>query len=161
MIDLILTKSISRFARNTVTLLVTVRELKSLGVGVFFEEQNLHSLSGDGELMLSILASYAQEESRSTSENCKWRIRKDFKEGKTYLDRHRKSSERVDELESIRSERISKAKMIDRFIRDIGSRPLALTAFDEKLWLAVIDIATVSRDGNITFKFRNGSEITE
>jgi len=83
MIDLILTKSISRFARNTVTLLVTVRELKRLGVGVFFEEQNLHSLSGDGELMLSILASYAQEESRSTSENCKWRIRKDFKEGKT------------------------------------------------------------------------------
>lgn len=81
-IDLVLTKSISRFARNTVTLLETVRELKALGVGVFFEEQNLHSLSGDGELMLTILASYAQEESRSVSENCKWRIRKDFKEGK-------------------------------------------------------------------------------
>ena len=81
-IDLVLTKSISRFARNTVTLLETVRELKDLGVGVYFEEQNLHSLSGDGELMLTILASYAQEESRSVSENCKWRIRKDFKEGK-------------------------------------------------------------------------------
>lgn len=81
-IDLILTKSISRFARNTVTLLETIRELKGIGVGVFFEEQNLHSLSGDGELMLTILASYAQEESRSVSENCKWRIRKDFKEGK-------------------------------------------------------------------------------
>ena len=81
-IDLILTKSISRFARNTVTLLETVRELKNLGVGVYFEEQNLHSLSGDGELMLTILASYAQEESRSVSENQKWRIRKDFKEGK-------------------------------------------------------------------------------
>jgi site-specific DNA recombinase len=86
-IDLILTKSISRLARNTVTLLETVRELKGLGVGVYFEEQNLYSLSGDGELMLSILASYAQEESRSTSENCKWRIRKDFREGKasTYI----------------------------------------------------------------------------
>ena len=81
-IDLVLTKSISRFARNTVTLLEIVRELKDLGVGVCFEEQNLHSLSGDGELMLTILASYAQEESRSVSENCKWRIRKDFKEGK-------------------------------------------------------------------------------
>ena len=81
-IDLVLTKSISRFARNTVTLLETVRELKDLGVGVYFEEQNLHSLSGDGELMLTILASYAQEESRSASENQKWRIRKDFKEGK-------------------------------------------------------------------------------
>ena len=80
-IDLILTKAISRFARNTVTLLETVRELKELGVGVYFEEQNLHSLSGDGELMLTVLASYAQEESRSASENCKWRIRKDFKEG--------------------------------------------------------------------------------
>ncbi|MGI6169234.1 MAG: recombinase family protein [Christensenellales bacterium] len=81
-IDLVLTKSISRFARNTVTLLETVRELKDLDVGVFFEEQNLHSLSGDGELMLTILASYAQEESRSASENQKWRIRKDFKEGR-------------------------------------------------------------------------------
>jgi DNA invertase Pin-like site-specific DNA recombinase len=81
-IDLILTKSISRFARNTVALLETVRELKDIGVGVYFEEQNLHSLSGDGELMLTILASYAQEESRSVSENQKWRIRKDFKEGK-------------------------------------------------------------------------------
>ena len=81
-IDLVITKAISRFARNTVTLLETVRELKDLGVGVYFEEQNLHSLSGDGELMLTILASYAQEESRSVSENCKWRIRKNFKEGK-------------------------------------------------------------------------------
>lgn len=81
-INFIITKSISRFARNTVDLLQTVRELKALGVGVFFEEQNLNSLSGDGELMLTILAAYAQEESRSVSENCKWRIRKDFKEGK-------------------------------------------------------------------------------
>ena len=68
-VDLILTKSISRFARNTVTLLETVRELKDLGVDVYFEEQNIHSLSADGELMLTILASYAQEESRSASEN--------------------------------------------------------------------------------------------
>ena len=59
-IDLVLTKSISRFARNTVTLLETVRELKTLGIDVFFEEQNIHSMSGDGELMLTILASYAQ-----------------------------------------------------------------------------------------------------
>ena len=80
-IDLIITKSISRFARNTVTLLETVRELKALGIDVFFEEQNIHSMSGDGELMLTILASYAQEESRSVSENCKWRIRKKFEQG--------------------------------------------------------------------------------
>ena len=81
-IDLILTKSISRFARNTVTMLETVREFKALGVDVYFEEQNIHSISGDGELMLTILASFAQEESKSVSDNCKWRIRKDFSEGK-------------------------------------------------------------------------------
>ena len=80
-IDMIITKSISRFARNTVTLLETVRELKALGVDVYFEEQNIHSMSGDGELMLTILASYAQEESRSVSENCKWRIREKMKQG--------------------------------------------------------------------------------
>ena len=83
-IDLIITKSISRFSRNTVTLLETVRELKTLGVDVYFEEQNIHTLSADGELMLTILASYAQEESRSASENQKWRIRKNFEEGKPW-----------------------------------------------------------------------------
>ena len=83
-IDLIITKSISRFARNTVVLLQTVRELKSIGVDVYFEEQNLHSMSGDGELMLTILASFAQEESLSASENQKWRIRKNFKDGKPW-----------------------------------------------------------------------------
>ena len=80
-IDLILVKSISRFARNTLTLLNTVRELKGLGIGVYFEEQKLDTLSGDGEFMLTILASFAQEESRSVSENCKWRIRKKFEQG--------------------------------------------------------------------------------
>jgi DNA invertase Pin-like site-specific DNA recombinase len=80
-IDLVLTKSISRFARNTVDLLEAVRELKDLNVDVFFEEQNMHTMSGEGELMLTILASYAQEESRSVSENCKWSIRKRFIDG--------------------------------------------------------------------------------
>ena len=80
-INMVITKSISRFARNTVTLLETVRELKGLGVDVFFEEQNIHSKSADGELMLTILASYAQEESRSVSENMKWRIRKAYEKG--------------------------------------------------------------------------------
>lgn len=80
-IDLILTKAISRFARNTMTMLETVRELKSLNVDVFFEEQNLHSMSSDGEMVLTLLASVAQEEARSVSENQKWRIRKDFEKG--------------------------------------------------------------------------------
>lgn len=80
-IDMVITKSISRFARNTVTLLQTIRELKAIGVDVYFEEQNIHTLSSEGELLLTILASYAQEESRSVSENCKWRIRNNFEQG--------------------------------------------------------------------------------
>jgi len=81
-IDMILTKAISRFARNTITLLESVRELKSIGVDVYFEEQNIHTLSGAGELMLTVFAAFAQEESRSVSENCKWRIRHDFEKGR-------------------------------------------------------------------------------
>ena len=80
-IDHIVTKSISRLARNTVTLLETVRELKAVGISVFFEEQNIDTGTDDGELMLSILASYAQEESLSTSENMKWRIHSNFQNG--------------------------------------------------------------------------------
>ena len=81
-IDIILTKSISRFARNTVDLLNTVRHLKEKNISVQFERENLDSLSSDGELMLSILSSYAQEESLSISENVKWGIRKRFAQGK-------------------------------------------------------------------------------
>ena len=80
-IDRILCKSTSRFARNTVTLLETARELKGLGISVSFEKENIDTMSGDGELMLTILASFAQEESRSVSENCKWRVRKKFEQG--------------------------------------------------------------------------------
>ena len=80
-IQLILTKSISRFARNTVDLLNTVRHLKELGVEVRFEKERIHSLSDDGELMLTLLASFAQEESRSISENAKWAIRKRYERG--------------------------------------------------------------------------------
>ncbi len=80
-IDHIITKSISRFSRNTVTLLETVRELKDLGISVYFEEQSIDTSTADGELMLSILASYAQEESLSASENQKWRVRRNFEEG--------------------------------------------------------------------------------
>lgn len=81
-IDIIITKSISRFARNTVDLLENVRYLKNLGVEVRFEKENINSMSGDGELMMTILASYAQEEIRSISDNIKWRMRKSMQTGK-------------------------------------------------------------------------------
>lgn len=80
-IDIVLTKSISRFARNTVDLLNTVRRLKELGISVRFEKEHIDSLTEDGELMLTLLASFAQEESRSISENVKWGTIKRFKEG--------------------------------------------------------------------------------
>ena len=83
-VDMVITKSTTRFARNTVTMLETVRMLKEFGVDVFFEKENIHSMSGDGELMLTILASFAQEESRSVSDNCKWRIQEKMKKGEAF-----------------------------------------------------------------------------
>jgi len=80
-IDIILTKSISRFARNTVDLLTTVRRLKELGISVRFEKEKIDSLSEDGELMLTLLASFAQEEIRSLSDNVKWGTRKRMEKG--------------------------------------------------------------------------------
>ena len=80
-IDLILVKSISRFARNTIDTLTAVRHLKDIGVEVRFEREGISTWSGDGELMLTILASYAQEESESISRNGKWAVRKKFEQG--------------------------------------------------------------------------------
>lgn len=80
-VDMVISKSVSHFARNTVTFLETVWELKLIGVDVYFEEQNIHSISTDGELMLSILAFYAQEESLSAIENQKWHIKCNFENG--------------------------------------------------------------------------------
>lgn len=80
-IDLILAKSLQRFARNTVDLLATVRQLKEHNVEVFFEKENLSTFSHDGELMLSIMASFAQEESRNISDNVRWGIKKRFEQG--------------------------------------------------------------------------------
>ena len=82
LVDMVVTKSISRFARNTVTTLEAVRELKELGIDVWFLSDDIHSLSAEGELMLTLLSSFAQEESRSASENKLFHVRKCFKEGK-------------------------------------------------------------------------------
>jgi len=84
-IDLILTKSVSRFARNTVDTLTTVRELKDRGVEVYFEKENIYTLDSKGELLITIMSSLAQEESRSISENVTWGQRKRFSDGKVSL----------------------------------------------------------------------------
>ncbi len=71
-IDLIVTKSVSRFARNTVDSLTTVRKLKEKGVEVYFQKENIYTLDSKGELLITIMSSLAQEESRSISENVTW-----------------------------------------------------------------------------------------
>lgn len=78
-IDLVITKSISRFARNTQDCLEYSRRLKNLGIGIFFEKEHINTLDASGELLFTILSSLAQDESRNISENCKWGIRSKFK----------------------------------------------------------------------------------
>ena len=84
-IDLIITKSVSRFARNTVDSLTTVRMLKDKGVEIYFEKENIYTLDSKGELLITIMSSMAQEESRSISENVSWGMRKRFADGKVAL----------------------------------------------------------------------------
>lgn len=80
-LDLIVVKSISRFARNTETVLKFSRELKSIGVGIFFQLQNINTLSGAGELMLTVLAAFAQAESEGASANAKMTYKRKFESG--------------------------------------------------------------------------------
>ena len=80
--DRIVTKSVSRFARNTVDTLTTIRKLKDKGVGVFFEKESIDTLDSKGELLITIMSSLAQEESRSISENVTWGWRKRIADGK-------------------------------------------------------------------------------
>jgi DNA invertase Pin-like site-specific DNA recombinase len=84
-IDLIVTKSVSRFARNTVDSLTIVRKLKEKGVGVWFEKESIYTLDSKGELLITIMSSLAQEESRSISENVTWGRRKHMADGKIPL----------------------------------------------------------------------------
>ena len=84
-IELIITKSISRFARNTLDCLKYVRQLKELGVEIYFEKENIRTLDNQGETLLTILSSLAQDESRAISENSTWGIRRRFEQGKLQI----------------------------------------------------------------------------
>lgn len=84
-IDLIITKSVSRFARNTVDSLTTIRKLKENGIECYFEKENIWTFDGKGELLLTIMSSLAQEESRSISENVTWGHHKRFADGKAMV----------------------------------------------------------------------------
>lgn len=80
-IDVILTKSISRFGRNTIDLLKTIRELRRLNVSVRFEKENIDTMTTDGELLLTLLVSIAEEESKAIGQNIKWRVKEKFQQG--------------------------------------------------------------------------------
>lgn len=118
-------------------------------------DAELTELQSEIEVVTELSRKAIYENARTAVNQTEWAERNN-----AYLERHRKASERVDELEASKQERLGKAKVIEGFICDIEKRPLAITEFDEKLWLAVIDNATVERDGGMTFRFRNGTEIT-
>lgn len=126
-IDLIVTKSISRFARNTADCLDAVRFLKSLGVAVYFERENINTMSAESELILSVLSSIAQEESRSISENIRWSLKKRFRQGKVTVTTKRflgydtsKNGELVvNPVEAEIVKRIFKEYIAGKSIRDI------------------------------------------
>lgn len=84
-IDLVITKSISRFARNTQDCLKYSRMLKALGIGIIFEKENISTMDASGELLFTILSSLAQEESRNISENSRWGIRHNFRQGIVHI----------------------------------------------------------------------------
>lgn len=134
-IDLILTKSVSRFARNTVDTLTTIRKLKERGVAVYFEEQSINTLDGKGELLITIMSSIAQEESRSISDNVTWGQRKRFADGKVSLGyKHFLGYEK-------------------------GEDGLPQIVEEEGLFFALADVITIYHDGRVVVRFRDGVEI--
>ncbi|MTI71099.1 MAG: recombinase family protein [Firmicutes bacterium] len=135
-IDLIITKSISRFARNTTVMLKIVRELKELGVEVKFEKENINTLSGDGELMLTVLSSFAEEESRNVSENLKWRFRKKFEKGELVINTNRFLGYNIDEKDNLiineKEARIVKRIYLE-YLKGKGSYKIAKLLNEEKV----------------------------
>lgn len=81
MIDMIITKSVSRFARNTVDTLKVVRELREIVVDIYFEKERLHTLSSQGEMLLTLISAIAETESLALSENIKWGLRRKYESG--------------------------------------------------------------------------------
>ena len=119
-IDLIITKSVSRFARNTVDSLTTIRKLKEKGVEVYFEKENIYTLDSKGELLLTLMSSLAQEESRSLSQNVTWGQRKRFSDGKVTMAYksflgYRKGSDGKPEIDP------EEAKIVKRIYREYAN----------------------------------------
>ena len=129
-IDLILTKSISRFARNTVDSLKYIRALKGMGIGIIFEKENINTLETDTELIITFMSAFAQSESESISANVRWGKRQAMKEGKAsvnfkklygyYLDDEGNPQVNSDQAEAIRS-------IYDQYLQGASLRMIKLS----------------------------------
>lgn len=124
-IDLILTKSISRLARNTVDLLEITREMKSLGVEIFFEKENLSNLTADGELMLTLLASFAQAESDQRSRDVNWAVRRAFKAGIPHSFNLRGYSRKNGQIRIVEDEAKLVRRMYESYMKQISAETMA------------------------------------
>jgi hypothetical protein len=145
----------NNLAANRENLIADCKAAKKVLCDTTIIDTGLTELQREVEVVSELSRKAIYENARTAVNQTEW-----AKRNNAYLERHRKASERVYELEVAKRERIGKAKIIESFIRDIEKRPLAITEFDDKLWLAVVDTATVSRDGTMAFKFRNGTEVT-
>lgn len=126
-INKILVKSISRFARNTVDTLKYVRELRELGVSIYFETQNIDTMSPGGEVLLTILAAMAEQESRTISSNVKWSYEKRFKDGKVIINTAKQLGYKKvgDEYEIVESEAEIVRRIFREYISGMSVRQIA------------------------------------
>ena len=133
-IDFILTKSISRFARNTIDCLELVRKLMDLGVHIYFEKENINTNSMESELMLSILSSLAENESVSLSENSKWSIRQRFKRGTYKLSYPPYGYDYIDEQVVVNEEQAQVVKRIfNSVLEGVGTERIARQLNEERI----------------------------
>ena len=135
-IDLILTKSISRFARNTLDSLKYIRALKGMGIGIIFEKENINTLETDTELIITFMSAFAQSESESISANVRWGKRQAMKEGKAsvnfkklygyYLDDEGNPQVNSDQAEAVRS-------IYDQYLQGASLRMIRLSLEEKKV----------------------------
>ena len=177
-VDRIIVKSISRFSRNTLDCLKYVRELKGFGIGITFEKENIDSLDAKGEVLLTILSSLAQDESRSISENATWGIRKKFERGEIRVNTTKfVGYDKGENGNLVINE--EQAKIVRRIFRDFlqGETPesIARSLKEEGVpgwngkanWYPttiqkmchVLEKVTLGEDGSITIKFLEGTEV--
>lgn len=117
-------------------------------------DAELAELRSELEVVSELSRKAIYENARTAMSQSEWSER-----NSNYLERHRQASQRAEELETQKRERLGKGKTLEGFIRDIQSRELAITEFDEKLWQAVIDQVKVGGDGLLTFRFKNSAEV--